>query len=137
MVIVRKRPLGKKEIARGEGDIVEVRDNSTVVVKEIKFVQLFDHTNRQKVDLTKFVEEHNFNFDLVFDQTTTNEQLYSTAVRPIIEAAFNRAKVTCFAYGQTGSGKTHTMIGDAEAGNPGLYLLASYDIFSLLDQVCY
>ena len=35
-VVVRKRPLGKKELSRGEQDIVEVRDISTCVVKEIK-----------------------------------------------------------------------------------------------------
>jgi len=34
------------------------------------------------------------------------------SVRPLVEAAFNKAKVSCFAYGQTGSGKTYTMLGD-------------------------
>jgi kinesin family protein 2/24 len=61
--------------------------------------------------------------------------VYLAVVRPIIEAAFNRAKVTCFAYGQTGSGKTYTMLGDPEKGIPGLYLLASYDLFSFLEKV--
>lgn len=55
-----------------------------------------------------------------------------------MEAAFGRAKVTCFAYGQTGSGKTYTMMGDIEGNEikvPGLYLLAAYDIFKILQQV--
>ena len=63
-------------------------------------------------------------------------------MRPLVESAFNSAKVTCFAYGQTGSGKTFTMMG--ETGNdkgdnygavPGLYLLAAQDVFTLLEQV--
>ena len=37
-----------------------------------------------------------------------------------------------------GSGKTYTMIGDIEGNQiktPGLYLLASYDIFNILQRV--
>ena len=30
----------------------------------------------------------------------TNEQIYLQTVRPMIEAAFHKTKVTCFAYGQ-------------------------------------
>ncbi len=42
---------------------------------------------RQKVDLTKFIEEHHFTFDRVFDETVDNEAvfieliLYSSIVR--------------------------------------------------------
>jgi len=51
-------------------------------------------------------------------------------VRPLINSAFNGSKVSCFAYGQTGSGKTFTMMGENDV--PGLYLLATKDIFDLL-----
>ena len=122
-VIVRKRPLGKREIAKNDTDIVEIRNNKQVVVKELKV----------KVDLTKYVEEHAFNFDLAFDENITNEQIYLQTVRPMIEAAFHKTKVTCFAYGQTGSGKTFTMMGNKKQ-IPGLYLLAAYDIFTLLQN---
>ena len=122
-VIVRKRPLGKKEIAKNDTDIVDIRNNKQVVVKELKV----------KVDLTKYVEEHAFNFDLAFDENITNEQIYLQTVRPMIEAAFHKTKVTCFAYGQTGSGKTFTMMGNKKQ-IPGLYLLAAYDIFTLLQS---
>ena len=122
-VIVRKRPLGKKEIAKNDTDVVEIRNNKQVVVKELKV----------KVDLTKYVEEHAFNFDLAFDENVNNEQIYLQTVRPMIEAAFHKTKVTCFAYGQTGSGKTFTMMGNKKQ-IPGLYLLAAYDIFTLLQS---
>jgi kinesin family protein 2/24 len=58
----------------------------------------------------------------------------------MVEAAFNKAKITCFAYGQTGSGKTYTMMGNNNGkGNsiPGLYLLCAYDIFSLIEEEQY
>ena len=35
----------------------------------------------------------------------------------MVDAAFSRAKVTCFAYGQTGSGKTYTMMGVNDSEN--------------------
>ena len=128
-VIVRKRPLSKKELAKSDSDVVEIRNGRQVVVKELK----------TKVDLTKFIEEHSFQFDLAFNEQTTNEQIYIETVRPMIEAAFNRTKVTCFAYGQTGSGKTYTMMGanGSEMVTPGMYLLAAYDIFTLLQQPQY
>lgn len=130
-VAVRKRPLNKKEISKNEMDIIDIRNGNTVVVKELK----------NKVDLTKYVEEHNFAFDMAFDENTTNEIIYIEAVRPMIEAAFNKTKVTCFAYGQTGSGKTFTMMGPGsnalEMGTPGLYLLSAFDIFSYLEYEQY
>ena len=122
-VIVRKRPLGKKELSKNDQDIVDIRNNRQVVVKELKV----------KVDLTKYIEEHAFNFDLAFDETVTNEQIYLQTVRPMIEAAFHKIKVTCFAYGQTGSGKTFTMMGNRRQ-IPGLYLLAAFDIYTLLQN---
>ena len=128
-VIVRKRPHSKKELSKNDTDVVDIRNHRQVIVKELK----------TKVDLTKFIEEHTFKFDLAFNEQTTNEQIYIETVRPMIEAAFNKTKVTCFAYGQTASGKTYTMMGATglDMGTPGMYLLAAYDIFTLLQQEQY
>jgi len=130
-VIIRKRPLGKKELQKNDTDILEAKGPQTLAVRETKV----------KVDLTKYIEEHIFNFDRVFDETATNQQIYLETVRPLVESAFNGAKVTCFAYGQTGSGKTFTMMGEAGGESketyysiPGLYLLAAQDVFALLEQ---
>jgi hypothetical protein len=57
------------------------------------------------------------------------------AVRPLVDSAFQGAKVTCFAYGQTGSGKTYTMNGNPAQGIPGLYTLGASDIFEYLASV--
>lgn len=63
------------------------------------------------MDLTKYIERHNFIFDQVYDGSASNEELYANSVQPLVTAAFEGGKVTCFAYGQTGSGKTFTMMG--------------------------
>jgi kinesin family protein 2/24 len=58
----------------------------------------------------------------------------------MIEAAFNKTKITCFAFGQTGSGKTYTMLGnnhiknDSGPQSPGLYLLSCIDMFNFLQK---
>ncbi|XP_021904884.1 kinesin-like protein KIN-13A [Carica papaya] len=97
-VVVRKRPLNKKEISRKEDDIVTVNDNCLTV-----------HEPKLKVDLTAYVEKHEFCFDAVLDERVTNDEVYRVTVEPIIPTIFQRTKATCFAYGQTGSGKTFTM----------------------------
>ena len=121
-VIVRKRPLNSKELSKGDTDILQITSSDTLLVREQKL----------KVDLTKFIEEHHFTFDGVYNEQTSNQSLYTSAVQPIIQAAFQGAKVTCFAYGQTGSGKTFTMMG--EDSIPGLYLLAATDLFYYREQ---
>ncbi|XP_044486794.1 kinesin-like protein KIN-13A [Mangifera indica] len=117
-VVVRKRPLNKKELSRKEDDIVSVSDNGLTV-----------HEPKLKVDLTAYVEKHEFCFDAVLDQNVSNDEVYRVTVEPIIPAIFQRTKATCFAYGQTGSGKTYTM--------QPLPLRAAEDLVRYLHQPVY
>ncbi|CAA0834190.1 Kinesin-13A [Striga hermonthica] len=118
-VVVRKRPLNKKEVSRKEDDIVTVYDDAYLTVHEPKL----------KVDLTAYVEKHEFCFDAVLDEHVTNDEVYRNTVEPIIPTIFQRTKATCFAYGQTGSGKTYTM--------QPLPLRAVEDLVRLLHQPVY
>ncbi|WOL15749.1 kinesin-like protein KIN-13A [Canna indica] len=118
-VVVRKRPLNKKEKSRKEDDIITVNDNVCLTVHEPKL----------KVDLTAYVEKHEFCFDAVLDEQVTNDEVYRVTVEPIIPTIFERTKATCFAYGQTGSGKTYTM--------QPLPLRAAEDIVRLLNKPYY
>ena len=88
---------------------------------------------KTKVDLTKFIEEHHFTFDNVFECDANNQDIYQECVLPLVAETFKGAKTTCFAYGQTGSGKTFTMMGTSDGAVPGLYLLAAYDVVELLN----
>ncbi|CAN1129706.1 Kinesin-like protein KIN-13A [Linum perenne] len=117
-VVVRKRPLNKKELAKKEDDVVYVSDNSLTV-----------HEPKLKVDLTAYVEKHEFCFDAVLDEDVNNDKVYRDTVEPIIPTIFQKTKATCFAYGQTGSGKTYTM--------QPLPLRAAQDMVRLLHQPVY
>ena len=35
-VIVRKRPLTRKELSKNETDVVDIKDGNTIIVKETK-----------------------------------------------------------------------------------------------------
>ena len=129
-VIVRKRPANHREFAQNDIDIITTEKKNTIIVKELK----------NKVDLTKYIEEHKFTFDRAYGDNSSNQLIYNEMLKPMIEAAFNKTKITCFAYGQTGSGKTYTMLGNNHIKNdngpqtPGLYLLSCIDMFNFLKQ---
>ena len=128
-VIVRKRPANHREFSQNDIDIIGTEGKNIIVVKELK----------NKVDLTKYIEEHRYTFDRVYNENSTNQQIYEEMLEPMIKAAFNKTKITCFAYGQTGSGKTYTMMGlksNNENGqnNIGLYLLSCIDLFKYLKK---
>ncbi|XP_023421261.2 kinesin-like protein KIF24 [Cavia porcellus] len=120
-VCVRKRPLGIRELRRGEINIITVEDRETVLV----------HEKKEAVDLTQYILQHVFYFDEVFGEACTNRDVYMKTTHPLIQHIFNGGSATCFAYGQTGAGKTYTMIGTQR--NPGLYALAAKDIFRQLE----
>ncbi|KAJ8964432.1 hypothetical protein NQ314_004911 [Rhamnusium bicolor] len=101
-VCVRKRPLNDKEIKRREVDVISVPAKNQLVV----------HEPKQKVDLTKYLENQHFRFDYVFDESCNNDLIYKFTARPLVKTIFEGGMATCFAYGQTGSGKTHTMGGE-------------------------
>lgn len=49
------------------------------------------------MDLTKYIEEHVFAFDEVFDSESTNEDVYRRTAQPLVEYIFTGGKATCFA----------------------------------------
>ncbi|XP_041057423.1 kinesin-like protein KIF24 isoform X3 [Carcharodon carcharias] len=119
-VCVRKRPLGVREMRRGEIDVAKVEEKKSVLV----------HEKKEAVDLKQYLQQHVFYFDEAFEETCTNYDVYLKTAYPLIQHVFSGGMATCFAYGQTGAGKTHTMIGTDQ--NPGLYALAAEDIFMQL-----
>ncbi|KAI3374969.1 hypothetical protein L3Q82_021495, partial [Scortum barcoo] len=127
-VCVRKRPLNKQEINRKEIDVVSVPGKGALLV----------HEPKQKVDLTKYLDNQNFHFDYSFDDTATNELVYKFTAKPLVQSIFEGGMATCFAYGQTGSGKTHTMGGDftgrQQNSSKGIYALAAQDVFAYLNH---
>ncbi|XP_039079822.1 kinesin-like protein KIF2B [Hyaena hyaena] len=130
-VCVRKRPLSERETTMRDLDIITIPSDNVVMV----------HESKQKVDLTRYLENQTFCFDHAFDDTASNELVYQFTAQPLVESIFRKGMATCFAYGQTGSGKTHTM-GGAFSGrsqdcSKGIYALVAQDVFLLLQTAAY
>ncbi|XP_052739074.1 kinesin-like protein Klp10A isoform X2 [Bicyclus anynana] len=130
-VCVRKRPLNKKEMNKKEVDVISVPTRDQMIV----------HEPKNKVDLTKYLENQKFRFDYAFDDSCTNEVVYKYTAKPLVQTIFDGGMATCFAYGQTGSGKTHTMGGDFQGKmqdcKKGIYAMAARDVFMYLKSPKY
>ena len=115
-VVVRKRPLSKGEISRGEKDVMEVNlsffltNNTSVflnsllcIAKVLRGGTVLLHEPKTKVDLTKVVETQSFVFDDAFEAHETNETIYDRTIKQLVNFVFDGGKASCFAYGQTGN----------------------------------
>ena len=93
-VAVRCRPFNTKEKNAGEVSCVKMTEKQLVL------------TNPNNLS-----EEHTFAFDLVIDDSFSQERVWVDVGTPILDKAFAGYNGTIFAYGQTGSGKTWSMQG--------------------------
>ena len=64
MVAIRKRPLTRKEVQKGERDIVQTDSNVISIAEE-----------REKLDLTKYTELHRYRFDRVYGAEVSTEEV--------------------------------------------------------------
>ncbi|XP_030384095.1 kinesin-like protein KIN-7I [Scaptodrosophila lebanonensis] len=79
------------------------------------------------------VQAEPYVFDHVFDQESTNQDVFELMAKHIVHACLQGFNGTIFAYGQTSSGKTYTMMGDEH--NPGVMVLAAKEIFNQISQI--
>jgi Cdc6-like AAA superfamily ATPase len=56
--------------------------------------------------------ENSYSFDWIFDEETSQEEIYNRIARRHIDDFLLGKNSTIFVYGQTGSGKTYTMFGN-------------------------
>ncbi|OWK17801.1 KIF18A, partial [Cervus elaphus hippelaphus] len=134
-VVVRVRPENTKEKASGLHKVVHVVDKHILVFdpkqEEISFfhgkkTMNRDITKRQNKDL-KFV------FDAVFDENSTQLEVFEHTTKPILRSFLNGYNCTVLAYGATGAGKTHTMLGSA--AEPGVMYLTMLDLYKSMDEI--
>ena len=98
-VYCRFRPLNQREMSTTEDQLcVTFKDEKTCAVMG---------TNQN----TGKEEQIPYNFDTVFNPTAKQEDIYNTAVKPIVDSVLEGFNGSIMAYGQTSSGKTHTMLG--------------------------
>ncbi|KAM6912258.1 kinesin-like protein KIF15 [Xenentodon cancila] len=62
-------------------------------------------------------EPRTFTYDHVADMDTSQDSVFNSVAKNIVESCMSGYNGTIFAYGQTGSGKTFTMLGPSELDN--------------------
>ncbi|KAL8770705.1 MAG: hypothetical protein Q9194_005092 [Teloschistes cf. exilis] len=76
---------------------------------------------------TRRSKDQTFGFDRVFDENTTQAEVYEATTRNLLDSVLDGYNATVFAYGATGCGKTHTITGTAQ--QPGVIFLTMQELF--------
>ena len=96
-VIVRLRPLSRKEIEAGMKDVTTVNlSENTVIVDGAG------------------VDGRPWGFDAVYTNSFSQKDVYLQTIHPVVETVLQGYNATIFAYGQSGTGKTYTMCGNLD-----------------------
>lgn len=80
----------------------------------------------------KRVKDQTFAFDRVFDENTTQAEVYEATTRGLLDSVLDGYNATVFAYGATGCGKTHTITGTAQ--QPGIIFLTMQELFEKIAE---
>ncbi|XP_067631126.1 kinesin-like protein KIF13A isoform X2 [Eurosta solidaginis] len=109
-VAVRVRPFNRREIELGTKCIVEMEKQQTIL------------QNPPSLDKLERKPPKTFAFDHCFYSLNTEdpnfasqESVFDSLGRDILDNAFQGYNACIFAYGQTGSGKSYTMMGSLES----------------------
>lgn len=62
-------------------------------------------------DQTIEVDENRKNYNHIFDQTSTQSEVFEW-IKPLFDEAVKGVNCSLFMYGQTGTGKTYTILGE-------------------------
>ena len=114
-VMVRIRPPLPREIDfdipfRSISEVTP--DNKMIIIYEY-LGSSTDEIFRQHefIQNPSMFQQHRFTFDYIFDQDSTQVEIYLKAAKPSVESLLEGYNSTILAYGQTGTGKTYTMEG--------------------------
>ena len=72
-------------------------------------------------------KQSSFEFDFVFDENSSQSQIYEYTTRNLINNVLEGYNATVLAYGATGTGKTYTMVGNGV--NNGIMIRTIKDLF--------
>ncbi|XP_059615557.1 kinesin-like protein KIF13B isoform X4 [Phlebotomus argentipes] len=108
-VAVRVRPFNRRELELGTQCVVEMEGQQTI---------LHNVTSMDKMDRKQpktFAFDHCF-FSTDYDAShfASQETVFDSVGRDILDNAFQGYNACIFAYGQTGSGKSYTMMGTGD-----------------------
>ncbi|KAI0433919.1 kinesin motor domain-containing protein [Xylaria sp. FL1042] len=88
--------------------------------------------SRSVVPNGKKVKDQTFAFDRIFDDNTTQTEVYEATTKGLLDSVLDGYNATVFAYGATGCGKTHTITGTTQM--PGIIFLTMQELFEKIND---
>lgn len=88
--------------------------------------------SRNMMPMGKRVKDQTFGFDRVFDENTTQGDVYEATTKNLLDSVLDGYNATVFAYGATGCGKTHTITGTVQ--QPGVIFLTMQELFERISE---
>ena len=89
--------------------------------------------SRSLVPNGKRSKDQTFGFDRVFDDNTTQGDVYEATTKNLLDSVLDGYNATVFAYGATGCGKTHTITGTAQ--QPGIIFMTMQELFEKVGEL--
>jgi len=121
-VVVRIRPPLPREM-NGEVPF----KNVVHVDRSEKQLTIVDSNDDEEADMSG--NAHRFTFDYVYDRHASQQKVYETTAKGVVDSSLKGYNATIFAYGQTGTGKTYTMEGFNSSEQRGIIPRAIEQIF--------
>lgn len=109
--------------------VTDVRNNRVFDPPEDNPVHKF---SRSVVPNGKKVKDQTFGFDRIFDENTTQTEVYEATTKGLLDSVLDGYNATVFAYGATGCGKTHTITGTPQM--PGIIFLTMQELFEKIND---
>lgn len=127
LVVVRKRPLNKRELTYNTVDLVKIVGEDQVSVLDTNYAS---SANQNKTTMPK---NQHFFYDYAFDENSSQEEVYKKTTKFLLQGVLEGYNATVLAYGATGCGKTYTMVGSDS--NEGIMVRSVADLFELKEKV--
>ncbi|XP_066433936.1 kinesin-like protein KIF19 [Eleutherodactylus coqui] len=126
VVAVRIRPLNQTELEEGVHCITYKLGEQMLLLKDPN-EDLDDNWRQNRSRQRTFV------FDEVLDQCASQDCVYESTTKSLVEGIVSGYNATVFAYGPTGTGKTYTMLG--MDSDPGIFIRTLNDLFRTIKEI--
>ncbi|XP_030066441.1 kinesin-like protein KIF22 [Microcaecilia unicolor] len=112
-VVVRLRPYMHKDDQKQQGPCVRGLDSQCLEI----------------INWKNQLETLQYQFNAFYGEDSTQKEIYTGSIEPILPHLLNGQNASVFAYGPTGAGKTHTMLGSPQ--QPGVIPRAVLALFRM------
>ncbi|KFY64913.1 hypothetical protein V496_02943 [Pseudogymnoascus sp. VKM F-4515 (FW-2607)] len=117
---------------KGIHPVIKVVDDKCLVFDPPEDNGMTKFSRGNLSSMGKRSKDQTFGFDRVFDENTTQGDVYEATTRSLLDSVLDGYNATVFAYGATGCGKTHTITGTAQ--QPGIIFLTMQELFEKIAE---